>query len=263
MEDKYRIFEEEKFNKILDLITRVDNELAGKFKKVVSSLPKKLSNALGEGEDFSVFHKSYDADLLRIEDGAKDSLFFTYKNYDKKLKIEMSVFPFSELDLDSDEVNFDYEEDNIPQEDEEIEVDQPWFVFSLTFTVDDKKGFDWEVYVQPYEDEYQVISIKNYNGEMINQKIEMLSYDEIIEFADDAEYDEEEFEEDEDIEFDGIAEYDEETGEVKVTALFEDSDFENIKIDEESGEPEIEVELDIELPSEEDPFDDKTDYYTP
>ena len=121
--------------------------------------------------------------------------------------------------------------------------------------------YDWEVYVQPFEDIFQLISIKNINGEMAYQKLNEYSYKELSEFADDEEYDEDDYcEDDEDIEFDGVAEYDEDGN--LITQLFKEEDFTNVGLDE-NGNPEIEVEFHVELPSEEDDLDDKTDYYQP
>ena len=258
MEEKFRIFEEEKFNKILDLLEIVDTDLLEQYKKIISAIPTKVVNAVAECEDFDVSTSSYTADMLRITDGAKDSIFLTFNNTKNNLKIELNIFPFSEFDINPElkALNDSYmKELNLEVKKEE---DLPWFVFSLTLSQDDKI-YDWEVYVQPYDDEFQIISIKNYKEQMVEQKVITLSYEELIQYADNEEYcEDDEYYEEDDIEFDGIAEYDEEGN--LVTHLFKEEDFENVAIDEESGEPEIEVELHVELPPEEDDLDDEADY---
>ncbi len=214
MEEKYRIFEDEKFNKILDLVERVDINLIEQYKKVVNVLPAKVVKATGDCEDFDVSTSSYTADMLRITDGVKDSIFLTFNNTKNNLKIELNIFPFLELDinkeLDDLSKNEDYLQDFNLDNEIKKEEDLPWFVFSLTLSQDDKI-YDWEVYVQPYEDEFQIISIKNYKEQMVQQKVITLSYEELIQYADNEEYcEDDEYYEEEDIEFDGIAEYDEE-----------------------------------------------------
>ncbi len=241
MED-YRIFEEEPFNKVLDLVEYVDEEAAAQFSSIIKVLPKKIIKALSEGDDFELLTEKYNSDLLRMNDGNKDSIFFTFKSNIKNIGVQISIIPFREMDLMHVENNIDSEEFQTD--------DGPWFTFSITLTTGDK-NYDWEVYVQEMEGAYQVISCKNINEKPIRQIVENLSYGEIMQYVNDSEYDEdEEYEDENDIEFDGVMEYDEVTGELKITSFFENED---VKIDEESGEPEVKVEFIIEeLEDEED-----------
>jgi len=245
MDSIYEIFEEDCFNMVVKLVEKVDRKLVKRYEDVLRSLPNKILKALAVGDDFEMFSSEYDADLLRMSGSGKDSIFFTFKNYKKDLKIELNILPYTEDDISAEE---EY---------------KPVFIFSLSLTMKDNKGMDWEVYIQPHEDRFQLISIKNMNGEMVGQQvIQDIPYSELLEHANYEEYDESDEEDDEEIEFDGVAEYDKDGN--LVTKLFKPEDLKDVKIDEESGKPEVEVELHVELPDdEEDPFDDKTDYYTP
>ncbi|MBR6779094.1 MAG: hypothetical protein IKM43_03000 [Clostridia bacterium] len=276
MEDKYKVFSE-KFNKVLDLVEKVDSFIATKYKYAISKLPKSFVQKLNLDKDFSMDGKTSKYDI------AYDDLFvelqhIEYKDF-KDTLINIKPIMMSDLECDFDIDDYDEEtREKILELNEELECDEDenmLFLFSLVesnsetddarieFHFDEVgddyifKGFnennkaqawEYEVFLDDRDDGYYLVSRIKFNTVLIRQQEVSIGYEELLDYV---------IEDDNEIDFDGEAEYDEESGEYKLTYYNKEENKEHEK------EPEVEVEFFIELPPEEDELDDKTDYYTP
>lgn len=216
MDEKYRVFPE-KYNKMLDLIEIVDEDLVIKYKKFISKLPVQVIEKMMFEKEFC-----FQAEDLRIEqDSYGEMMEFQCTTYRKFFNISLNIYPY-------------YEDELLEEYDDEFEILDPEiaedeneyiFIFSLTLTdckdepkvkinfeeVDGKyeyketkiegKEVEYSVFVERREDdEFFLISKCKFNGIEIKKKEKPISYDELVKYAN---YDEED---EINAEFDGLEE---------------------------------------------------------
>jgi len=257
MEEKFEVFEEEKFNRILNLVEYVDPEAIMYYKKMILNISQKAVKSLSEGENIGYNNKDIQFYVIRTDNGMRESIKFVYENVLKGFRINLEIAPIEDYNfiVPEDEYGVEIQEEFKPK-------DIPLFIFSLSYLfLKENKSIGWEAYVQNFDDEYQVLCEKYINGKIKSQKHTMMGLNEVLEFAGDEEfYDEDEEDEiEDDVEFILLgekSEYDEVIKELRLSALFKSED---VEIDEESGEPEVEVEF---FDNEVDNVDDETDDYS-
>ena len=133
--------------------------------------------------------------------------------------------------------------------------EDPKFIFSLTFS-SKNKSLDCEVWIQPIEYSFEIVSAITLNGRQVSQNYITLSQAELIEYSnDEMEIREDDFEEDEDDDIIVLSEeeYDKLKKELNAVTMVDD-----VAIDESTGEPEVEIEF---FDGDEDELDDITDNY--
>ena len=213
MKDEYKVFSE-KYNKMLDLVEKVDPQLAAKYERFISKMPTTVVKKLKTKEKFVCDGEDYRVDF----DSYGDMIEFQYTKYRKFFNTSMNIYPFYE-----DELLEEDEEDDETEISPEIAEDEDGdlFIFSLTMTnceedatikvnyelVDGKyiyKGtklngveLDYSVFIEKREEDFFLVRVEKLNG-FDASKIEVpISYEELLEYA--ILEDEEEFQEDEEM----------------------------------------------------------------
>ena len=204
MEEEYLVFDD-RHNKILDLVQMVDDELAKKYKKLISFVPDSVKKKLGSKEELCIFGKNFRVDLQDVD----DMLEFQMERYGKYFCANVQIYPFCDFELE-DGVKFDEEE--FDDDDEEVEIeDRHLFVFSLTlsdtegepeirFNYEEKDGkyiykdtqmngleLDYEVFIDKVGTDYFLTCVKQVNGIDVYVKKLPIEYDTLLEYADTAE----------------------------------------------------------------------------
>ena len=184
MED-YRIFEEEKFNKILDLVADVDGDIMQVFNSAIKKLPQNIFKALIVADDYEMEDANYNSDLMRKYESSdegyiyNESIDFDFQN-NNSLRIQLSVNSFEESMVDFGNSNATEEE----FDDSVIFGEDPKFVFSITFS-SKNKSLDCEVWIQPIECEFQIVSAITLNGKQVKQCCKTMTQAELIQDAND------------------------------------------------------------------------------
>ncbi len=202
--DNYKVFAD-KYNKMFDLVEKVDPSLAKKYEKVMSKIVAKMSkNMLEKLENNKEF--SCDGADFRIDFDKYDEMIeFQYTTYIKYLNVAMNIYPFYEDELlEEDELDEDVEV-SFELEDEE---DGNLFIFSLsiTNTEDDAKikinfeenngkykyintetaglELDYSVFIEKLENEdFKLVSVYKLNGVEAYRKEVPISYEELCQYA--------------------------------------------------------------------------------
>lgn len=200
MEEKYRVFAE-KYNKMLDLVEKVDPDLMKKYQKVMSKMPKYVLRKLGENKEFSCDGTDFRVDFDKYD----EMIEFQYTTFKKYFNVSMNLYPYYDDEL--------LEDDEL---DEEIEIDPEiedkedgnLFIFSLNMTntedeakikinFEEKDGeykyintetagleLDYSVFVEKLEnEEFRLVSRYTLNGVEAYKKELPISYDALQEYA--------------------------------------------------------------------------------
>ena len=255
--EEYRIFEEEKFNKILDLVEHANKDIIQIFNSIIKVIPQSIFKALSVADDFEVEGENYRSDLMRKYESSpegyvyNESIDFDFQN-DNGLRVQISVDSFEESMVDFGNLNANEENSDSSV----VFGEDPKFVFSLTFS-SKNKSLDCEVWIQPIQYSFEIVSAITLNGRQVSQNYITLSQAELIEYAnDEMEISEDDFEEDEEDDIIVLSEeeYDKLKKELNAVTMVDD-----VAIDESTGEPEVEIEFFDG--DEEDSLDDITDSY--
>ena len=222
MEQKYRVFAED-YNKMLDLVEKVDAEVVEKYKKIISKMPTSVIEMLPYKKEFC-----FEGEDLRIDKDCYDEMIeFQYTTYRKYFNASMNIYPYYEDELLEDDEDEEYEEIEIDPEIED-EEDGNIFIFSLTmtntqgeakikFNFEEDNGkykyvgaeqngieLDYSVFVERREDEFFLVSKHLLNGVEIKKIEKSISYEELSEYAC------EEKELEEDVDFESLSAVDDE-----------------------------------------------------
>lgn len=203
MLDRYKVFSEQ-HNKLLDLVEMVDQDLANKYQKFISSMPDDVYDLLDTKKKFA-----YKGDNCKVVlDRFDNMLEFEHVREDKYLCTSLNLYTFYEDDL-LDEVEYSIDIDPDIAEDQ----DDMLFLFSMTITntteepefkltfeeVDGKYVYtgeklnaqkleiDYEVFIEKRDDEFYLICNKTLNGLHVYSKELPISYEALLEYAMDEE----------------------------------------------------------------------------
>jgi len=201
MEEKFRVFPEN-YNKMLDLVEKIDPDLVKKYEKIMTKMPNFVLNHIKENRDFSCDGTDFRVDLDKYD----EMIEFQYTRYKKYFNASMNIYPYYEDEL---------LEDDEDETDEEVEVDPELvderdgdiFIFSLTMTntedeakiridVEEKDGnyqfkgvgikgveIDHEVFVEKREDGLYLTSRQTLNGVQVYKKEMPMDFEELAEYA--------------------------------------------------------------------------------
>lgn len=97
MENEYKVFTEQ-YNNILDLVEKVDPNLAGQYKKFIDNMPIAILEKLSENKQFVCDGKDFRGILEKYE----DELCFELVKYGKYLSKTVNIKPFYEDEILSD-----------------------------------------------------------------------------------------------------------------------------------------------------------------
>lgn len=191
MKEKYKLFSEQ-YNGLLDLVEKVDEDLARTYERVVENLPDAVKSKLIEKREFICDGKYYRSILDRYD----DQLCFEYTRYDKYLCTSISLQPFYEEEIS------DFE-----QGDQLMDIDKDGlFLFSLSFIntedeptiklnyeeIDNKPVFigaklngieiNTEVFLKRKDDTFFLVSRQTFNDEglIVYEKQEPVAYSELM-----------------------------------------------------------------------------------
>jgi hypothetical protein len=198
MEERYKIFKNG-FNKILDLLSSVDDEIELNYKKLVSIIPSNVVGAVSECDDFSTHNDKYYVDFMRLVNAVS----LDYINKKPHLRTEIYIHRLFEEDLSPKKL-FSLTVRNTPIKKPSIrlfyEEKDGKFNFVRTGDRPNEKSIDisWEVYLD-YEDfEPYLVYKKFFRGlEIVSKKID-ITFDELTQYIEDIE----DYEEDMEVEFD-------------------------------------------------------------
>lgn len=185
MEDKYKVFSEQ-YNNILDLVEKVDESIANKYKKFIDGLPSIILEKLSTQKEFLCDGK----DFRGILEVYEDELCFEFIKYGKFLSQTVNLKPFYEDELnDSDK---DEEQENelfifsftsINTEDEPsmkinyVEKDGK-YVFAGSKI--DGVELETEIFIEKRDGEFFLTSRKTFNDLEFYKKEIPISYSDLI-----------------------------------------------------------------------------------
>ena len=191
------------FNKSIDLIKEVDEDLYGLFHRFCLMLPARVKRKTEECEDFVIDNELYNAEMLRTVNSVNLD-FITYKKYFRHFIYAHRYF---EEDLFKDEVDitlFTLNQRNTQKKKPNLEFyfeeKDNEYKFLGTNDNSQEKTLDlvYNVRLEKREDEFYLISEKLFRGIQLYQKENLVSFDTLMNFVED----EEEYEEELEVEFD-------------------------------------------------------------
>ena len=198
MEEKYKIFKQG-FNKILDLLSLVDDEVEVNYKKFINIIPGNVLGAVSECDDFATHNDKYYVDFMRMVNAVSLD-FINNKPY---LRTEIYVHRLYEEDLAPKKLfSLTVRNTSIKKPNIQLFYEEKDNKFDFVGTNDKPKenniDISWEVYLE-YEDfEPYLVYKKFFRGLEIVSKEIPITFDELAQFIED----EEEYEEDFEVEFD-------------------------------------------------------------
>ena len=199
MENKYKLFGE-KYNKVLDVIDFADEELAERYKKIIDNLPTVVKDKLSEEEDFNIDSKYFSAS---VEESDGCVLRFKYTRFDKYIHTEIHLYPFYEDELYDSCEDTGFDENlfvcsirvtNTKQE-PNIQFNYKEEDGKYIYTGCDITGFEifCDLVLERRDNDYYLITKKELNGFVINEKEIPVTYEELLDYANEAEYDESDY----------------------------------------------------------------------
>ena len=201
MEDKFMVFAEQ-YNKMLELVEKVDPYLANQYKKVITKMPVKVLERLPLNKEFSLEGEDFRVDYDRYD----EMIEFQYTTYRKYFNASMNIYPYYDDELLEEEQDEEVEELYVDPEIAEDE-DGDIFIFSLTmsntqdeakikfnfenvngeykFIGAEKNGIelDCSVFIERRDEEFFLVSKHVLNGVEIKKIEKQISYEELLEYA--------------------------------------------------------------------------------
>lgn len=195
MENKFKVFQKG-FHKVLGLVEIADEAAIRYYENLVGNLPVDILMKLIECDDFNINNENYIADAVRLV----NEISFEYIKNNKYSQIEMSVHRIFEEDLYKDDVNiklYSFSLRNTKNKPKPVTlfISEENGKFKLERTENfDKNVIDitCEVFLERVDDDFYLRTKKTSRGWEVDDKVEPVSFDEIMQCVED----EDEYEED-------------------------------------------------------------------